>query len=336
MFANPAFTPRNTVEPPDNSLGGSGLHYEEPVAPGAMATPGLAGLNYSTVTQPGEGSPPSAEYYATVGSASAAPREARQPLGNEYSEFKDFRADGERRGTGGGGSSDTTDVYFAPLTTPNVGYSALDSQTAVTYQSLVSGRPAGPDASYEEPVPNLENDTYAQPNAPDQSLYSTPTAPPAPQAGGGYQQLRRGQDDPVYSAPGGHYDDVRQLLARFADITAANRITLHEDRSLGKGTFGQVLRASLALPGGKTLPVAAKMLRDETTANRLQFLQEAAIQAQFHHPNIVRVLGVVVESPAMILLEIMDGGELKEVLLARTWSVEEKVQAAVDVAMGMR
>ena len=31
--------------------------------------------------------------------------------------------------------------------------------------------------------------------------------------------------------------------------------------------------------------------------DRVKFLQEAAIMGQFHHPNIIKILGVVIEKP---------------------------------------
>ncbi len=46
--------------------------------------------------------------------------------------------------------------------------------------------------------------------------------------------------------------------------------------------------------GGATRAVAIKTLRDETEEEqKLKFLQEAAINGQFHHQNIVKLYGVV-------------------------------------------
>uniref|UniRef100_A0A1X7TBU5 Serine-threonine/tyrosine-protein kinase catalytic domain-containing protein n=1 Tax=Amphimedon queenslandica TaxID=400682 RepID=A0A1X7TBU5_AMPQE len=42
------------------------------------------------------------------------------------------------------------------------------------------------------------------------------------------------------------------------------------------------------------LPVAIKTLNDNTSEDeRVKFLQEAAIMGQFHHPNVVKLHGVV-------------------------------------------
>ena len=49
----------------------------------------------------------------------------------------------------------------------------------------------------------------------------------------------------------------------------------------------------------KRLPedVAVKCISDHTgNEERVKFLREAAIMAQFNHPNIVSILGIVMES----------------------------------------
>ena len=62
---------------------------------------------------------------------------------------------------------------------------------------------------------------------------------------------------------------------------------------LGSGQFGTVSRGVWQTPAG-AVDVAVKTLRDEATGeDKIKFLQEAAINGQFRHPNIVRLLGVV-------------------------------------------
>ena len=49
-----------------------------------------------------------------------------------------------------------------------------------------------------------------------------------------------------------------------------------------------------------------------TEADKVRFLQEAAIMGQFRHTNIVRLYGVVtVHDPFMIVLEFMKKGDLR-------------------------
>ena len=49
--------------------------------------------------------------------------------------------------------------------------------------------------------------------------------------------------------------------------------------------------------------------------DRLRFIQEAAIMCQFDHNNVVKLYGVVTESPIMIVLEYMSRGDLGNLLL---------------------
>ena len=67
------------------------------------------------------------------------------------------------------------------------------------------------------------------------------------------------------------------------------RITEH----LGSGQFGTVNKGVWQGVGGGT-EVAVKMLQEGTSEqDTVRFLQEAAINGQFRHPNIVQLLGVV-------------------------------------------
>ena len=68
------------------------------------------------------------------------------------------------------------------------------------------------------------------------------------------------------------------------------RITEH----LGSGQFGTVNRGVWQGGGQAGVEVAVKMLQEGTSEqDTVRFLQEAAINGQFKHPNIVQLLGVV-------------------------------------------
>ena len=63
--------------------------------------------------------------------------------------------------------------------------------------------------------------------------------------------------------------------------------------SLGSGQFGNVMKGMWLLSGGSK-EVAAKMLKEEASeTEKVRFLQEAAINGQFWHPNVVKLMGVV-------------------------------------------
>ena len=59
---------------------------------------------------------------------------------------------------------------------------------------------------------------------------------------------------------------------------------------IGTGQFGSVSMATWSSEGG-VIEVAVKILTD--SSNTVRFLQEAAIMAQFRHPNILALHGVV-------------------------------------------
>ena len=66
----------------------------------------------------------------------------------------------------------------------------------------------------------------------------------------------------------------------------------------------------------KELEVAVKTLNiNASDKDRLRFLQEAAIMCQFDHPNVIRLYGVVTETPIMIVLEYMPRGNLRNFLM---------------------
>ena len=62
---------------------------------------------------------------------------------------------------------------------------------------------------------------------------------------------------------------------------------------LGSGQFGVVRRGIWQSPMG-ALDVAVKQLQPGASEEeKVKFLQEAAINGQFRHPNVVQLIGVV-------------------------------------------
>lgn len=138
---------------------------------------------------------------------------------------------------------------------------------------------------------------------------------------------------PPLQEPSVNYAEIYRLVSRFTqEIPRSN---LHVLGRLGSGNFGDVHRAELL---DTHTAVAAKTLTDTDDGegmSRVQFLQEAAIQAQFSHPNIVRMVGVVTRSPPItILLELCHKGELLRLLSSEQRPLGWKTKAALDVAQG--
>jgi serine/threonine protein kinase len=68
---------------------------------------------------------------------------------------------------------------------------------------------------------------------------------------------------------------------------------------MGSGHFGVVFKGEWAaapgVEGERNINVAVKILKTGTAKkNKVKFLQEAAIIGQFSHPNVVKLLGVVI------------------------------------------
>ena len=106
---------------------------------------------------------------------------------------------------------------------------------------------------------------------------------------------------------------------------------------IGSGQFGMVNKGKWLAADGGAAKVAIKTLRPEAKEEeKVKFLQEAAINGQFMHPNIVRLHGVVtigepvskrerqrererfygplVHDQVMIVLEFLPNGDLSEFL----------------------
>ncbi|XP_067839673.1 muscle, skeletal receptor tyrosine-protein kinase [Heptranchias perlo] len=93
-------------------------------------------------------------------------------------------------------------------------------------------------------------------------------------------------------------------------------------RDIGEGAFGRVFqaRAPQLLQQETSTMVAVKMLKEEASPDmQADFQREAALMAEFDHPNIVKLLGVcAVGKPMCLLFEYMAYGDLNEYLRRRS------------------
>ena len=72
---------------------------------------------------------------------------------------------------------------------------------------------------------------------------------------------------------------------------------------LGSGQFGEVFRGVWKRENGD-IEVAVKTLKKETgEAEKIKFLQEAAIMGQFKHPSVVTMYGVVTKDEPVSIVE---------------------------------
>ena len=110
---------------------------------------------------------------------------------------------------------------------------------------------------------------------------------------------------------------------------------------IGKGHFGEVSKATLSESSSVTEPhfVAVKILHESQAgeqSNRAAILGEAALMAQFHHPNVVNLIGVVtIGEPLLVVIELCELGSLEAFLAANEVPYSQKKQFALDCARGM-
>ncbi|KAI3417548.1 hypothetical protein GPALN_013268 [Globodera pallida] len=116
-------------------------------------------------------------------------------------------------------------------------------------------------------------------------------------------------------------------------------------KELGMGSFGRVCEGFMRTNNSPTTPairVAIKYLKDNNEENRVKFLKEAILMKNFDHPNIVKLLGVSMEGEQFLVLELMDGGDMRNFLRqSRPYrnrpsrvSLRELIAMIVDVGRG--
>lgn len=114
-----------------------------------------------------------------------------------------------------------------------------------------------------------------------------------------------------------NYGDLMQLLSTFSSEIDRRKIKL--EGVVGQGEFADVYKGTLKAQGGKDV-VAVKVLRPGSSEkDQRDLLSEASILAQFDHPNVIRLIGVVTQTtPMMIITEFLESGSLDTFLKERS------------------
>ncbi|XP_077139257.1 tyrosine-protein kinase Mer isoform X1 [Ranitomeya variabilis] len=141
-------------------------------------------------------------------------------------------------------------------------------------------------------------------------------------------------------------EDLQQKL----EDVMVERNLLSLGKVLGEGEFGSVMEGELRYPDGTTHKVAVKTMKLDNFSQREieEFLSEAACMKDFHHPNVIKLLGVCLEvgprrtPKPMVILPFMTYGDLHSFLLSsRIGSgplcvpLQTLVKFMVDIATGM-
>uniref|UniRef100_A0A915Q067 Tyrosine-protein kinase n=1 Tax=Setaria digitata TaxID=48799 RepID=A0A915Q067_9BILA len=108
-------------------------------------------------------------------------------------------------------------------------------------------------------------------------------------------------------------------------------------RKLGEGAFGEVYLAQY-VQMNKVLSVAVKTMREEASRQaRLKFMKEARIMRKFSHPNVVKIMGIVVyENPLMIVMELCPRGSVLSYLRKNAFvNLDLKLRFATEASAGL-
>ncbi len=114
-----------------------------------------------------------------------------------------------------------------------------------------------------------------------------------------------------------------------------SRYLLHE--LLGRGAMGQVFRGTVRETGA---PVAVKVLKAELVADAevvSRFVRERSILTSIDHPNVVRVINLVVEGDTLgIVMELARGRDLRRTLAEeRTYPPDVAARLFLQVLAGL-
>lgn len=106
------------------------------------------------------------------------------------------------------------------------------------------------------------------------------------------------------------------------------------NRRLGEGAFGTVYGGEAQIDDSGWTAVAVKTLKKgSSTEDRLDFLSEAEAMKRFDHTNVIKLLGVCLQTePIYTIMEFMLYGDLKTYLLARRHLANGKIADDSDIS----
>ncbi|XP_029942466.1 tyrosine-protein kinase receptor TYRO3 [Salarias fasciatus] len=141
-----------------------------------------------------------------------------------------------------------------------------------------------------------------------------------------------------------------RLLDSLKDVLVErNQLTLGKE--LGKGEFGSVFEGVFSPEDAPDIRVAVKTMRVgiHSLEDLQEFLEEAEIMKNFHHENVVRLLGVTLERDQdhplpvpLVILPYMKHGDLRRFLIATRYGDipmfvphQSLLRFMMDIAVGM-
>lgn len=108
--------------------------------------------------------------------------------------------------------------------------------------------------------------------------------------------------------------DTNSEFKRLTCLINSQDIQIKED--IGHGVHGFVKKGEWTAPNGRVIEVALKILRkdvmSEPGASFNDFVKEISVMHQLNHPNIIKLYGVVLSSPMMMVTELAPLGNLRD------------------------
>jgi len=116
--------------------------------------------------------------------------------------------------------------------------------------------------------------------------------------------------------------DAGEVIEEDTDYSSLSNKSYEIDRKqvnllsiIGKGQFGDVHRGSYTIVDGNAVEVAIKTCKEDCDPSVSEkFLEEAYVMQQFDHPHIIRLIGIISQSPICIVMELAHMGEMRSFL----------------------
>ncbi|KAL1436600.1 hypothetical protein MTO96_049503 [Rhipicephalus appendiculatus] len=161
-------------------------------------------------------------------------------------------------------------------------------------------------------------------------------------AGATFERANAGVQQDLMEVPLDIDEETRAMLER--ENLLIHRGLLHLGPIIGQGHFGCVYLGTMKLEGkGQVQPVAVKTLHNSSRGGEVDtmaFLEEALIMKDFHHVNVLPLIGLSIDKAdgLMVIIPYMKYGDLLSYIRdeRNTPTVKQLITFGVHVAEGMK